>query len=46
MGLDELLLLKRQLRMQIFRLTNDVEAVTQYLDQLAEVEKQLKEYGY
>jgi|GEM_PF-1816100 len=44
--LPELLRLKRALRMKIFRLTNDVEAVTQYLDQLADVERLLKDYGH
>jgi hypothetical protein len=46
MELDELLRLKKELRMKIFLLTNDADTVAQYLDELAGIEKQLSNYGY
>lgn len=45
MSLGELLSRKKWLRMEIFRLAQDVDAVQQYLDELANIERQLKDYG-
>jgi len=44
MSLSELLARKKQLRMEIFRLTQNEKAVQEYLDELAKIEKQLKDY--
>lgn len=45
MSLKELLARKKWLRMEICRLTENVGAVQKYLDELAKIEKQLKDYG-
>ncbi len=45
MSLKELLDRKKWLRMEIVRLTQNVEAVQKYLDELAKIERQLKDYG-
>ena len=45
MSLNKLLARKKWLRIEIFRLTQNVEAVQKYLDELAKIERQLKDYG-
>jgi len=45
MSLIELLARKKWLRMEISRLTQNSEAVTQYVEELANIERQLKDNG-
>lgn len=45
MSIKELLHRKKWLRMEICRMTQDVEAVERYLNELAQIERLLKEYG-
>lgn len=45
MSIGELIARKTWLRMEISRLTQNADAVQQYLDELATIERQLKDHG-